>query len=106
MAIEDATGIGVHDEDRMIPSIEENRVRGFRPYPIQAEQLFAKFFGRLSEKLIERAPVVLVEEGDERLEPRGFLAEITGWTNQALESTERHFPNSFDTQYLRRTQVF
>jgi hypothetical protein len=50
----------------------------------------------LGKESIQRAAVFVVEEGDEPLETRRFLAEIAGRANQALKSAEPHSPNSFD----------
>ena len=41
VAIEDAPGICIHDKDRVISGVQENRVGSFRSNAVQAEQFFA-----------------------------------------------------------------
>src|SRR5271165_189798 len=92
--IEDAARVGIHNKHGMIPRIEENRVRSLRAHPVQAEQLFPQPVGWLSEKLIQRSAVFVVEEGDERLEPLRLLAKVTRGPDQPLESPQGYSSDS------------
>src|SRR5665811_2443860 len=71
--IQDATRVGVHNEDGMIPGVEQDRVCGFGADTVQAEQFLAKLAGRSREQMIQRAAICRVEEGNERFEPLRFL---------------------------------
>ncbi len=71
MAFEQAAGVCVHDEDRVITGIKQDGVGGLRANAIEGQQFSAKSFRRLGKHTTERTRVMLVEKADEGLE---FLA--------------------------------
>ena len=85
MAIEDAAGVGVNDEDRMISGIEKNGVRGLRALRRSGSAVFREATCGFGEESIQRAAVFRVEEGDEGLEP----SSPSGGNNRRSESGVR-----------------
>ena len=49
VALEDAPGVGVHDENRVSAGIEQDGVGGFRTYAVERQQFFPQLIGRLCE---------------------------------------------------------
>ena len=76
VAFEDAAGVGVDYEDRMLAGVEEDGVGGFGADAAKREKLFAEAPGCRGKQAVERAAVLGEEKGDEILESSGFLAEV------------------------------
>ena len=93
VALEDAAGVGVDDEDGMFAGIEKYGVGGFRADAPQIEQLFAKERSCGGEHFGERAAVGIEEKFDERFESFGFLAEVSGRAKELREVRGGHLPD-------------
>ena len=57
MAIENATGVSIDHEYRMISRVQKNGVRRLRAHTVQRKQFFAEFVRGLCEEIIQRAAV-------------------------------------------------
>ena len=77
MPLEDAAGVGVHNEDRLFAGVKKDGVGGLRANTADGEDLLAKDFSRSSEHSRKGAAVRFVEKLNERLEGFGLLAEVT-----------------------------
>jgi hypothetical protein len=65
--IENAPGVSIHHENRVISGIEKNGIRSLRPYAVQAQQFLAELWGRLREQFAKGSAVMLIQEGYKRL---------------------------------------
>ena len=105
MSIENAPGIGIHNEDRMIARVEKNGVRGFGPDAVDAQELFTELRGRRAEHGGERAAILPTEECQEFVELSGFLPEIARRPDQAGEFRARHLFHCERRQQLCAAQI-
>ncbi len=78
VAQQNAAGVCVHDEDRMVAGIKQDGIGCFRANAVQFQQLCSKFLRGLGEHACERAGISLIEERDEGLEVPSFLTEVAG----------------------------
>src|SRR5215475_3389443 len=65
VAFEDAAGVSVDDEDRMLAGVEKDRVRGFGADPAKSKKLFTENLRWPGKQAIERPAVVGKEKGNE-----------------------------------------
>ena len=65
VTLQDAAGVGVDDEDRMLRGIEEDGICGLRAYAVDGEQLIAQRLCWGSKHFAERALIFAAEETDE-----------------------------------------
>src|SRR5882757_10211157 len=86
MALENAAGVSIHNEDRVVGCVKKDGVGGFGADAVDAEEMFAQGCSRSSEHRGEGAVVVFSEKADEGFELAGFLAEVTGRADEAGES--------------------
>src|SRR5260370_12368241 len=94
MTFQNAPGVSVHNEDRVIAGIQQNRVRSLRPYAIEREQFVAEFGGWLREHPLERSAVTLIEKAHKRFQPLRFLPEVTRRADQFLKRRLTTAPDS------------
>jgi hypothetical protein len=78
VSFEDAASVGVNDEDRVLPGVEQDGVSGFWANAAKTEKLLAKDFRGRGEEAIERAVVFNEEKISEGLESFGLLAVVAG----------------------------
>src|ERR1700674_273292 len=102
---QNAPRVSVHNKNRVIAGIQQNRVGGFRPYTIEREQFVAELGGWLREHSLERSPITSIEKAHKCFQPLGFLPEITRWADQLLKVTPRRAPDSADGQKPRFPKV-
>src|ERR1039458_3113578 len=95
---QNAPRVSVHNKDRVIAGIQQNRVRGLRPYTVEREQFVAEFGGWPREHPRERPAVTLIEKAHKRFQPLRFLPEVTRRANQLLKLRLRRAPDSVDRQ--------
>jgi len=83
VALEDAAGVSVHDENGMIACIEENGVGGFRADAMDGEELLPQSFCGNAEHSRERTRKLLLDEAREGLQLFGFLAKVAGRADES-----------------------
>ena len=105
MPFQNAPRISVHNKNRVIAGIQQNRVGGFRPYTIDGEQFFAELGGWLREHPLERSAVTLIEKAHKCFQPLRFLPEVTRRANQLLKLLLRGAPDSVNGQKPRLPKV-
>ena len=76
VTLQDAAGVGIDDEDRMLRGVEKDGVGGLGTDAADGEQLIAQRWCWNSKHFAERALVVAAEETDEGFQGFCFLAEI------------------------------
>ena len=96
MSFQNAPGVSVHNENRMIAGIEEYGVRCLGAYSIEIQKFGAELIRRFREQIVERSRMVRIQKFDEGLQPPCFLPEITGWPDQLLELAQRSRPDPVD----------
>src|SRR3954469_14319244 len=85
VSIQNAPCVCIDNENWMISGVQENRVRGFRANAVQAEQFMAQFYCRLRKHLFQGAGVLLIEEGNKRLQALCLLAKVSRGPEEAFE---------------------
>ena len=85
----DSLGIGVHDKERHVACIEENRVCRFRADSRDAEKGLSKHTGFLPEHPMEAPLVSCVEESEKVVEASSLDGKEACGSNQLLEATKR-----------------
>ena len=101
MPFQNAPRVSVHHKDRMIAGIQQNRVRGLRPYAIERQQFVAEFSRWSREHARQRAAVALIEKVHEGFQPLRFLPEVARRTDQLLQLRLRRAADSADRQKSR-----
>src|SRR5689334_25057499 len=99
MAVEDPASVSVHNKDRMVAGIQEDRVRCFRSNAIQSQKLSAQLGAWLGEHPPQRSSVVRVQIGNKSFEPSRFLPEVSGRTKELFEVCQIDFANAFYIQH-------
>ena len=105
MTCENATRVGVDDEDGMIAGVKKNGVCRFWADAVDLEELFAKLRGRRGEHSLEGIAVLLLEEVDEGLELARFLPEITGAANETGQAKKGNFLERGRSEEFRGVEV-
>ena len=70
--MKDSAGIGIHNKDRQVPGVQENRIHCLRAQAINPKQLPAEFVDRLGEEFRQGIMVPFMEKLHKRLEFFGF----------------------------------
>src|SRR5712692_1023480 len=74
---QDALGVSVHDEDPVTAGIEQDRVGGFRPNAVDAQQPFAQLGRRRTKHPGQRTAKISSQEAYKRLQLLRLLAKVT-----------------------------
>src|ERR1700677_1086500 len=77
----DALCISINHEDRVLPGVEQNRVRGLRADSPHSQKLFAELNCRRCEHSPERSAIVRAQELDESLQRPRLLAVVARRAN-------------------------
>ena len=105
VTFEEAAGVGIDDEDRVLARVEKDGVGGFRADAAEVEELIAKDRSWRGEHLGERSVVGVVEEVRQGFKRFGFLAEVAGRAEEPREFRAGHSPDSNWGKQASGTQV-
>jgi|SRR6516225_11131147 len=105
MTCENATRVGVDDEDGMIAGVKKNGVCRFWANAVDPEELFAKLGGGCGEHGLEGIAVLLLKELDEGFELARFLAEITGGANETGQAKNGNFCKGGGSEQFRGAEM-
>ncbi len=90
VAFEDAPGVSVHDEDRVLSGIKQDGIGGFRPDAVNAKELLAEGLGRSAKHFDQRALIFRSQEAHKSLQFLRFLPEVAGGTDERGQAAERY----------------
>ena len=105
VALKNAAGVGVHDEDGMIAGVEQDGVGGLRAHAAERQEFRAELVHGLGEHAVERATILFVKKTDERLQPLRLLPEISRRPDQLLQSSQRNLAKPLHAEGTRAAQV-
>src|SRR5450755_3617417 len=94
MPLEDSSRVSVHDKNRMIAGVEQDRIRGLWAHTVKSEQLFAQFGCRVRKHFRERPVIPFIEKTDESFQALSFLSKISRRADQCFQFRLRRVPNS------------
>lgn len=81
VALEDAAGVGVDNENFVLSGVEKDGVGSLRTNAVNSQELLTELCGGRGKEFVEGALILAAKEGDKFLEFACFLAEITGGAN-------------------------
>ncbi len=98
MPFQNAPRVSVHNKNRMIARVQQNRIRRLRPYTIKREQFVTELARWPREHSFERSAVTPIEKAHKRFQPLRFLPEVPRRADQLLKFRLRRAPDSADAQ--------
>src|SRR5215831_19259916 len=105
MPLQHTPGIRIHDENRMVACVEENRVCRLWANAFQLHQLFAQLQGWLGKHRSQRSAIAAIDESYKLFQPFRFLPKIPGRAYEQLEFSKFCCSNLVDTQLTCCAQV-